>query len=163
MHALHHLLRSAMVAGIVVALSGSLLQAQPYSHEVRSATIDDPSLTAPVGMIWIQAVGFGKKEVEAQRDAEVAALEALLFQGIANTQFSMPMVEGGVASREQHAAFYKTFFEQQGYRQFVSKTQLVQGLTKFKGGRKLVTRVLVDVNGLRRHLESNGVIRKFGM
>ena len=62
MHALHHLLRSAMVAGIVIALSGSLLQAQPYSHEVRSATIDDPSLTAPVGMIWIQAVGFGKND-----------------------------------------------------------------------------------------------------
>ena len=163
MRVLQLLLRSAVMACVAIASIGAALQAQPYSHEVRSATIDDPSLTAPVGMIWIRAVGFGKKEVEAQRDAEVAALEALLFQGIANTQFSMPMVEGGVASREQHAAFYKTFFEQQGFRQFVSKTQLVQGLTKFKGGRKLVTRVLVDVNGLRRHLESNGVIRKFGM
>lgn len=163
MRAFQLLLRSALVVGIGFAVAGTSLLAQPYSHEVRSATIDDPSLTAPVGMIWIQAVGFGKKEVDAQRDAEVAALEALLFQGIANTQFSMPMVEGEAASREQHAAFYKIFFDQQGFRQFVSKTQLVQGLTKFKGGRKLVTRILVDVNGLRRHLTSNGVIRKFGM
>jgi len=36
-------------------------------------------------------------------------------------------------------------------------------LVKFKGGKKMDTRMLVDVNGLRKHLEDKGVIRKFGM
>lgn len=153
----------SLLIAVVLLGASPRLAAQPFSHEVRAATIDAPGLDTPTGMVWIQAVGFGKKETIAQRDAEVAAMSALLFQGIASTQFSMPMVANEAASRAQHQAFYDGFFEKDGYRTFISKTQLVSGLAKFKGGRKLTTRVLVDVNGLRRHLESNGVIPKFGM
>lgn len=153
--------RVVLPIGLCLMAAGAM--AQPFSHAVHSATIDDPSMGAPVGMIWVQATGFGKKEVIAQLDAEKAALEEVLFRGIAGTQFSMPLVPNESASRAEHADFYTRFLDQQGFRAFVSKTQAVQGLTKFKGGKKLETRLLVDMNGLRKHLEDNNVIRKFGM
>ncbi len=151
-----------LLAGMLL-LASVVTQAQAYSHSVHAATIDDPSLATPVGMVWVQSTGFGKKDVIAQLDAEKAAMETLVFQGIAGTQFSMPLVADEAASRRDHAEFYTSFFDQQGFRAFVNKTQAVQGLTKFKGGKKLETRVLVDVNGLRKHFEDKGLIKKFGM
>ena len=146
-----------------LALVATVSMAQPFSHSVHAATIDDPSLSAPVGTIWVQSTGFGKKEVPAQLDAEKAAMETVVFQGIAGTQFSMPLVADESGSRKDHAEFYTDFFDQQGFRAFVNKTQKVSGLVKFKGGKKLETRMLVDMNGLRRHLEDKGLIKKFGM
>ena len=148
---------------ILLASAPIAVFAQPFSHAVHAATIDDASLSAPTGMVWIQSTGFGKKEVIAQLDAEQAAMETLVFQGISGTQFAMPLVADQSASRRDHAEFYTTFFEQQGFRAFVNKTQQMSGLVKFKGGKKMDTRMLVDVNGLRKHLEDKGVIRKFGM
>ncbi len=147
----------------VLALAPLGAFAQPFAHAVHAATIDDASLSAPTGMVWIQSTGFGKKEVIAQLDAEKAAMETLVFQGIAGTQFSMPLVADESTSRRDHAEFYAGFFEQQGFRAFVSKTQKMSGLVKFKGGKKMDTRMLVDVNGLRKHLEDKGIIKKFGM
>lgn len=139
------------------------VEAQPFSHAVRAATIDDPSLTAPVGMIWVQSTGFGKKVMDAQLDAETAAMETVVFQGIAGTQFSMPLVTDEAESRKAHADFYDGFFAKQGFRAFVTKTQTTQPLTKFKGGKQMGTRILIDMNALRKHFEDKGVLRKFGM
>jgi hypothetical protein len=157
------LLSRSLPLSAVLVMAPITSFAQPFSHSVHSATIDDPSLTAPVGMVWIQSTGFGKKETIAQLDAEKAAMETLIFQGVAGTQFAMPLVADESGSRKEHADVYTGFFEQQGFRAFVSKTQTVSGLTKFKGGKKMETRMLVDVNGLRKYLEDKGVIKKFGM
>ncbi len=148
---------------IVLSALRSVALAQPFSHSVHAASIDDPSLTTPIGMVWIQSTGFGKKEVIAQLDAEKAAMETLVFQGVAGTQFAMPLVADESASRKDHADFYTGFFDQQGFRAYVNKTQTTEALTEFKGGKKMGTRVLVDVNGLRKHLEDKGIIKKFGM
>lgn len=153
--------RKVLLPCLVLLANAAL--AQPFAHAVHAATIDDPSLSAPVGMIWVQSTGFGKKEAEAQLDAEKAAMETVVFQGVPGTQFSMPLVADESGSRKEHVDFYAGFFEQQGFRAFVSKTQKVSGLTKIKGGKKLETRLLVDMNGLRKHLEDNHVIKKFGM
>lgn len=139
-----------------------IVEAQPFSHSVHAASIDEPSLATPVGTVWIQSTGYGKKEIIAQLDAEKAALEALIFQGIASTQFILPLVADEPASRKDHADFYKAFFDEQGFRVFVTKTELVSGLEKFKGGKKLTTRLLVDVHGLRRHFETNKIIGGLG-
>ncbi len=155
-------LRSVLSVSVLLA-AGTVAFAQPFSHSVHRASMDDPSLTTPIGMVWIQSTGFGKKEVIAQLDAEKAAMETLVFQGIAGTQFAMPLVADESVSRKDHADFYTGFFDQQGFRAFVNKTETTESLTKFKGGRKMGTRILVDVNGLRKHFEDKGIIKKFGM
>lgn len=137
---------------------------QPYSHEVHASQVDDANLKSDPGTVWITSVGFGANEIKAQRDAEKAAVGILIFQGLPGTQFTLPMVDNEAASRTEHAELYKALFDDEGYRTFVMKTASISGLTKMKkGGKKLETRILVDVNGLRRHLENNKVIRKFGL
>ena len=148
---------------VVLSAARTAAFAQPFSHSVHAASIDDPSLTTPIGMVWIQSTGFGKKEVVAQLDAEKAAMETLVFQGGGCKQCAMTVGADESASRKDHADFYAGFCDQQGFRAFVNKTQTTEALTKFKGGKKMGTRVLVDVNGLRKHLEDKGIIKKFGM
>jgi hypothetical protein len=156
------LLRFTLV--LLLACGGRLLIAQPFSHEVHASQQDDARLKTAPSTLWVTATGFGPNEVKAQADAEKAIFETLLFQGIAGTQHATPMVPNGPASKSQHATFYTTFFDELGYRPFVTNTVALSGLLKLKkGGKKLDTRILIDINALRRHLEENGIVAKFGM
>lgn len=94
--------------------------------------------------------------------AEVNALENLLFRGIPGSNQENPMIADEKNAFKKHNEFLKRLLDQGTYRQFMiasenENTQLFNNMTQVK---QLIT---IDLKALRKHLESNGVIRSFGL
>lgn len=154
-----HLLPALTALCLAVACGSST----PVVHhnEVRKADVSSEETVEP-GTLWVNASGYGKDEPAAIHDAEKAAFSHLLFQGIPGTQWNLPMVPNESVSKRDNAAFYTGFFDGKGYRDFVMSST-PGPLNKVGGADRLDTRIKVNVQALRMHLEKNNIIRKFGL
>ena len=56
----------------------------------------------------MRCVGYGKKAVAAAKDAELSAIRTLLFEGVTNTQYTMPLISEDRLTVE---AKFKKFFD----------------------------------------------------
>ncbi len=94
--------------------------------------------------------------------AEVNALENLLFRGIPGSNQENPLIEDEKNAFKKHNEFLKRLLDQGTYRQFMiaSENDSTQQQNNSVEVRQLVT---IDLKALRKHMESNGVIRSFGL
>ena len=146
---------------LLCALLGACSTSQPVAlrHEVAKAEV---AVDTEPGTLWVKSSGYGKDESSAMHDAQMAAVRHLLFQGIPGTPWNLPMVPDESVSKRDHASFYNQFLEQKGYRDFVMSASSTP-LVKVDGAKRLDATVKLDVQGIRRHLEKNDIIRKFGL
>lgn len=94
--------------------------------------------------------------------AEVNALENLLFRGIPGSNQENPMIEDENMIYKKHGDFLKRLLDQGTYRQFMiaSENEYTQHFNTMTQVKQLIT---IDLKALRKHLESNGVVRSFGL
>lgn len=113
--------------------------------------------------ITLSSVGFGKRVVQAEANAERNAFEKLLFRGIPGSQFGNPMV-GPPSVRDRHPDYFRRFFDEQGYRAFVTQTvRLTPGSRDRRTKRvRLAVEVTINYHSLRKDLEEHGIKHKFG-
>lgn len=147
-----------LAAILLFAAAGHGQRVKTYANEVSAYDGGDTG----AGTLWVQAAGFGKKPEAARLDAEMAAFRHILFQGIPGTPYNLPMVPDESVSKRDHAAFYKGFFEKDGYREFIM-TSNTGPLNKVDGNKRMDIQMKVNMDALRRHLEKNEIIRKFGL
>lgn len=108
--------------------------------------------------------GYSSKLVDCQTEAEKNIFEVILFQGISGTDLQNPLVENEQASRENNKEFYKNFFDNKNYRNFISSNvELTSNPKPSKGGYTCTVKFTVNINSLKTNLEQNGIIRKFGL
>lgn len=114
--------------------------------------------------ITVRSVGYAKNKKEALAAAEVAAVKAVLFQGIDDAPNKTALISTTEeTARKQHKDFFKDFFDGK-YRDFISSSEIVQPFSKDINKRKnIVADITIKVRALRENLEKNGVIRKFGL
>jgi hypothetical protein len=121
--------------------------------------------SAPVtGAVIVTSFGFGKNRSISMADASAAAVNALLFVGIPGSQYELPMVPDE-AKRNNPAV--KDLFNG-NYSQYITESLLLseEKLTKkIDGvkGKSAQYKITINCDALRRYLEKNGVIRKFGL
>ncbi|HEX6431668.1 MAG TPA: hypothetical protein VF008_28455 [Niastella sp.] len=120
---------------------------------------------AELGMISLCSSGFGKKKADCMKDAYKEAFKALLFQGIPGSQYEFPLVPDGSDKKEDPAI--KTLLNE-GYMTFVSESTIVTENKKTKRhdgakGLMIVQKITVNYEALRKYLEQNQIIRKFGI
>lgn len=112
--------------------------------------------------IEVRSVGFGNNTQEAIYDSEKKAFEILFFRGIPNTSIENPLIgsnENEIISK--HPLYFKRFFESR-YKSFIMSVYESSPSQKNKGVTSVVSDIKINILSLKKDLESNNIIRKFG-
>lgn len=114
------------------------------------------------GTITVKSYGFGKDEKKAIKDAHKNAFNVLLFKGLPGTELNVPLVQNEYEAKNNHKAYFDNLLENGGlFRHLMVNSSEAQPL-KVKGGYTAILVLKINYNSLRKDLEQNGVIRKFG-
>ncbi len=114
--------------------------------------------------VTFRVVGYGSNTKKATIDAEISAIKTICFIGADGTTYSTPLVSVGENKAvANNSAFFKSFYSEQ-YHNFIESSIAVSSLSKDASKRKCQTfDVKIRAAKLRKYLEQNGVIRKFGL
>ena len=114
--------------------------------------------------VKLRCTGYAKNKKKALAEAELAAIKAVLFHGIDNTQSQTALIPTTEQeAMKKHKSYFNNLYSG-GYRDLISSSEIVQPFSKDTNKRKnIVVDVTVKVRVLREDLEKNGVIRRFGL
>ncbi len=114
--------------------------------------------------VTFRSTGYGKNTRTATADAELNAVRTLIFAGATGTNYQTPLVS---ESRQAAESKYKETFSElyeSAYHDFIESAVTVTVFGKDAEKRKCTTLdICVRARQLRSWLESNGVIRRFGL
>lgn len=117
-----------------------------------------------VGTILLNTAGYGTLKANAIESAEINAFNNLIFRGIPGSQYQLPMVENEQKTKKEHSAYFDELLKNKKYKAFLLSTANASDLNINLSRQKTISiNVKINVNALRRDMEQNGVIRKFGM
>ncbi len=111
---------------------------------------------------FVRSAGYGKNRFEILANAEERAFKAVMFTGIPGGTPSRPLIANEQKSREQYRSFYQEFFNGRVYLDYMISNTPSSEIEKVKGNKRMMCDIKINLAGLRAHLESNQVIRKFG-
>jgi len=115
------------------------------------------------GTISVKSTGYGKKDFEAIENAEINALNAILFRGIPQTDIENAMIGTNESQiRSKNEQYFEGFYKSKRYKSFIMSSNEISPIKTVNGYKKSTLKVKVNLNSLRRDLENSGVIRKFG-
>ncbi len=99
-----------------------------------------------------KAVGF----------AERNAIENLLFKGIPNSNQEKPLIKNESMAKRDNPDFFTTFVTNRGYQEFVTNSTVeddyLNGKIHF-----VKQKIVFDLTNLKKHLQAQGISRKFGL
>ena len=114
------------------------------------------------GIVALKSVGYGNGRNSATEDAQKKAFFALLYRGIPNSDYSYPLIENEVTFKNNFPNFNETFFKSAVYKSFIISNIESSNLINTSKGNKLYLDITINYEALRRYLEQNSIIRKFG-
>ena len=149
-------LKSILVAMSILGLQSCSPKLQPYSGEVNFLYKEAQ------GTIAVKSTGYGKNQSEAVADAQKNAFKILLFKGLPGTELNVPLIENENDAKSKHGDYLKKLFDQGNYKTFMMSSTESSNLIKMKGTKKITVDLKINYNSLRKDLELNQIIRKFG-
>lgn len=141
---------------VILGLHSCSPKLQPYSGEVNFLYKEAQ------GTIAVKSTGYGKNQTEAVADAQKNAFKVLLFKGLPGTELNVPLIENENDAKSKNSEYLNKFFEQGYYKTFMMSSTESSNLIKMKGTKKITVDVKINYNSLRKDLEQNQLIRKFG-
>jgi len=122
-------------------------------------------LSGKDGTITMRAVGIGANSEDAIYDAEINAVNVLLFRGLPESEQKVALIGTNEAEeKNKHKEYFKKFYLEKRYRTFILSSIPMGGLIKLKGNKKRVSiDIKINLFALRKDLEHNNIIRKFGL
>lgn len=116
------------------------------------------------GTITMRAVGNGANQQEASSEAEKNAINVLLFRGLPESEQKIALIGTNESEEiEKHKQYFEKFYAQKRYKTFIMSSIPVSDFAKQNGGIKSLTLdIKVNLVALRKDLEQNNIIRKFG-
>lgn len=120
-------------------------------------------LSSNDGALTVRAIGIGNNENEAITDAIYNAFDVLLFRGLPESEQKNALVGTNEnEERGKHKDYFEGFYKGR-YKSFVMSSIPSSDLIKYKGGKKgIAVDVKINTVALRKDLEQNEIIRKFG-
>ena len=140
----------------ILGLQSCSPKIKPYSGEVNFLYKEAQ------GTVAVKSTGYGKNQMEAVSDAQKNAFKIILFKGIPGTELNVPLIENENDAKSRNAAYFKKFFDEGNYKTFMMSSTESSNLIKMKGTKKIDVDVKINYNSLRKDLEQNQLIRKFG-
>ncbi|MFT5386566.1 MAG: hypothetical protein ACI8VT_004485 [Saprospiraceae bacterium] len=116
--------------------------------------------------ITLTSTGFGKNKKDAIFNAEKNAFDVLLFKGVPGSPYEKPIVTTPESTtKSKNANFFKGFYDEYGYKGFVTNSRIISPGSKDKQTNKIMAGVEITINvpSLRRNLEQQGITQKFGL
>lgn len=141
---------------LILGLYSCSPKLQPNTSEVNFIYKDAQ------GTIAVKSTGYGKNRTETVSDAQKNAFKLILFRGLPGTELNVPLIDNENDVKSKHAEYFKNFFDYGYYKTFMMSSIENSNLIKVKGGSKISIDVKINYNSLRKDLEGNGIIRKFG-
>lgn len=114
------------------------------------------------GSIAVKSVGYGTNRENAVIDAQKNAFKILLFRGIPGTDLNVPLIDNENEAKLKNTNYFKNFFEEGNYKTFMMSSTESSNLVKVNGVKKIVIDIKINYNSLRKNLEQNQLVRKFG-
>ena len=111
-------------------------------------------------ILKLRVIGYGKKDAQAQEDAEVRAIRAVMYAGVGS--YRPLLVES--QAEAAHGDFLNSFFENKQYKDYLSIVEPAGGLTKVKGlkVKKQPYDITVNVRALELFLTQNKIKKRLG-
>jgi hypothetical protein len=112
------------------------------------------------GTITMRAIGSGTNKQDAISDAEKNAINVIFFRGLPESEQKIALIGTSESEEiEKNKQYFEKFYNQKRYKTFIMSSDL----TKKNGEEKsLAADIKVNVVALRKDLEQNNIIRKFG-
>lgn len=114
------------------------------------------------GTIAVKSTGYGKNQVNAVADAQKNAFKVLLFKGIPGSELNIPLIENEIEANSKHSDYFNKLFDEGYYKSFMMSSTESSNLINMKGTKKISVDIKINYNSLRKDLEQNQLIRKFG-
>lgn len=150
----------SIVGILFILLSCSHKISAPYSY--RNGQISFLSQDEE-GTIVIRTNGFGNKTNDASANAQKSAFYNLIFKGIPGSSVAkLPMVPDENDAYQKHADYFKNLFDNGNYNTFMMYSNIVSEPNVSKKQTSVTIDVKINYNSLRKDLEQNSIIRKFG-
>ncbi len=116
------------------------------------------------GTLLVSAAGYGASKAAAIANAEAAAFKNLIFRGIPGSQYHLPMVPDEASARKHHGSYFTKLLDGSGYKSFLMLSEEMSAFSPARKNQKnILMKVKINVDALRRDMEQNGVVRKFGL
>lgn len=115
-------------------------------------------------VVTLRAIGFGVNTEDAIHDAEKNAFNVILFRGLPGTEVKIGLVgTNETAEIEKNQEYFIKFYKGQRYKTFVMSSIPTSDLINNKGSKKsIAVDIKINVVALKRDLEQNNIIRRFG-
>ena len=114
------------------------------------------------GTITLKSLGYGNNLETAVANAQIKCFDVLLFKGIPGTELNVPLIENEIVVKQNNSNYFKKFYEQNYYKSFIMSSTESSNLIDLKTGKKIFVDIKINFNSLRKDLEQNHIIRKFG-
>jgi len=145
-----------ILLGLCLVSCGSNQHASFDSAKVRYVANDRRE------SITVNSTDIGYKTEDALFNAKKLAFQNLFFRGIANSPFNTPLI--GIneqAEFKEHKGYLNSFYEE---RMGTFIIQSSESVSKLKGGKRLAKiEMTINMLALRKDLEENRIIKKFGL
>ena len=135
------------------------------SNAQKSDTSGEVNFVSEIdGTVTVRAIGYGSNMEKAKSEAELKAIEIILFRGLPESSQNTGHLEKGIfESNFKNTEYFENFYGKKGYKNFIMSSIPTTKLIKNKGGKKsLGVDIKINSSALRTDLEQNKIIRKFG-
>ncbi len=130
---------------------------QYYTHQVNYINGDAHTLS-------LRSIGLGTNRYKAIEDAELSAIETLLFRGIPASQQKDPLAAlNENEALQKHKEYFDELLGNGRYKTFIISSIPVGEMSRHKGAtRQMPVDVKINLRALRSDLEQHNIIRSFG-
>ncbi len=133
------------------------------SKKISTSSATVSYVASSDGTITMNAVGIGKNKDAAISDAEKNAFEVLFFRGLPNSEEKIALIgTNEVEIKQSNKVYFEKFYEEMRYKTFLMMSVPTTNITKIGGNKKIQMQIQINVSALRKDLEENNIIRKFG-
>tara|TARA_Y100000589_G_scaffold137975_1_gene132062 strand:- start:1330 stop:1803 length:474 start_codon:yes stop_codon:yes gene_type:complete len=154
-----NLKQNNMIKKIIYASICIFILSSCGSTKVLPTTGEVKKSSETVGVLVLNAKGYGTSQSEALDHAKEQAFTNLFFRGVSNTSYAKAMIGNEEESKKAHKRFFKEFFKNKGFNKFISNTDITKAYNKKT--KSIECNISININSLRSNLEENGVISGF--
>lgn len=106
-------------------------------------------------------VTSGNNRSDAMNNASQKVFENIFYVGTPNTINNLPLLDG---SKSETVSFFNKFIRNEEYKPFINAVleTSYSNTDNVSKKVKVETKIIVNIESLRRYLQKEGVIRKFG-
>jgi hypothetical protein len=128
-------------------------------------TAETTYLTSKDGVLNLRSTGYCNLKSykdECIDSAQINAFRTLFYRGIPGSQQNTPLIGIDERNKTGNDKFLKDFFTSGRYKTFIVSSSTVSDLTKQRNQKKIMVDMGINLSALRKELEQNTVIQKFG-